>query len=134
VSQYIFIYGTLHPGLAPDEIARAVESLKPVGEGSIGGVLYDLGDYPGALVDATSESRIYGAVFELPGDANILLALDRYEWFNPQNEADSLFVRVKHEVELRDGRAIECWMYVYNMEPDGARVIADGRFGISTAS
>jgi len=128
VSQYIFIYGTLRPGLAPDEIARVVENLKAMGEGSARGVLYNLGEYPGAVLDATADSRIYGSVFELPKDADVLRELDRYEGFNPDNKSDSLFVRVKQTVELVDGRTIDCWIYVYNLEPVGARVVTDGRY------
>lgn len=91
-------------------------------------MLYDLGAYPGAVVDATADSRILGTVFELPEDASALPEMDRYEGFNPENEAESLFLRVKHTVKLSDWRTIECWIYVYNLEPAGARVIADGRF------
>jgi gamma-glutamylcyclotransferase (GGCT)/AIG2-like uncharacterized protein YtfP len=128
VSQFIFIYGTLRPGLAPGEIARAVQKLQLVGEGSIGGILYDLGDYPGAVVDAAAQTRIFGTVFELPEDESVLPEMDRYEGVNSENEIESLFVRVKHTMKLSDGRMIECWVYAYNLEPVGARVIADGRY------
>ena len=126
--------GMLRPGLAPDEIARAVERLRPVGEGSARGVLYDLGEYPGTRMDAAAQSRIFGTVFELPDDPSVLRALDRYEGFNPEAVEDSLFVRKNQMIELVDGRKIECWIYVYNFEPVGARVIVDGRYSKRTAS
>lgn len=110
------------------EVARAVEQLRPVGEGCVRGVLYDLGEYPGARLDVAADSRIFGTVFELPGDEGVLRALDRYEGFNPEAVKDSLFVREKHAVELADRRKIDCWIYAYNLEPVGARVIVDGRF------
>jgi len=134
LSQYIFIYGTLRPGLAPDEIARAVEALKPVGEGSVRGVLYDLGDYPGARLDASSEQRIIGWVYRLPEDAGVLQELDRYEGFNPEAPGKSLFLRVEELVEMGYGLALRCWIYVYNLEPVGARVVMDGRYGKRAAS
>ena len=128
MSQHIFIYGTLRPGLAPDEIACAVEKLRIVGEGSVRGVLYDLGEYPGAVVSAAAHSRIHGMVFELPEDADVLRELDRYEGFNPEAVAESLFVREEQMVELLDGHALSCWIYVYNFEPVGARIIPEGRY------
>ena len=42
MSYYLFTYGTLRHGHAPDEIASAVEKLQPVGEGYVHGVLHDL--------------------------------------------------------------------------------------------
>lgn len=128
MSQYIFIYGTLQPGAAPREVARAVEMLKPVGEGSVDGVLYDLGEFPGAVADSAAESRVFGTVFELPEDKNVLPELDRYEGFNPDAVTDSLFVRLERDVELTDGCQMRCWIYYYNLQPLGARVIADGRY------
>lgn len=128
MSQHLFIYGTLRPGLAPDEVACAVSTLRAVGEGFVRGTLYDLGEYPGVVLNSSSSNRIYGTVFELPSDARVLNALDVYEGFNPEAVAKSLFVRVEQVVELADGRAVACWVYVYNLDPVGARVIAGGRY------
>jgi len=58
MSDYLFTYGTLKHGHAPDEIASAVTKLRPVGKGFVPGVLYDLGDYPGAvLLNPSSGSK-----------------------------------------------------------------------------
>ena len=128
MSQYIFIYGTLQPGLAPGEVARAVEKLKPVGEGSVACILYDLGVYPGAVADSAAQSRVFGTVYELPEDTEALRNLDQYEGFNPDAVADSLFVREQLNVEMADGHPLRCWIYLYNLPPVGAPVIPDGRY------
>jgi gamma-glutamylcyclotransferase (GGCT)/AIG2-like uncharacterized protein YtfP len=122
----LFIYGTLHPGHAPNEIAPAVEKLRLVGTGYVYGVLYDLGDYPGAVLDSTSNQRISGTVFRLPEDQNVLRQLDEYEGFDPNYPDGSLFVRKLHPVVLETGRTLRCWIYVYNRKPDRARVLASG--------
>ncbi len=132
MSRYLFIYGTLQPGHAPDEIAVAVERLRLVGRGTVSGVLYDLGDYPGAVLGGNRQSRIFGTVFELPDDANVLQALDEYEGFNPEAIAESLFVRVEHAVEMADGRALNCWIYAYNLDPVGARILLRGKYPETT--
>lgn len=128
LSQYLFIYGTLRPGLAPDAVEGAVSTLRLVGEGFVRGTLYDLGEYPGAVLNVASSNKIFGMVFELPGDAGVLRALDVYEGFNPDVVSESLFVRVEQVVELEDGSAVPCWVYVYNLDPVGARVVAGGRY------
>lgn len=128
MSDYLFTYGTLHPEHAPDEIALAVEKLRPVGKGFVHGVLYDLGDYPGAVLDPSSKRRISGTVFRLPEDADVLRQLDQYEGFNPDAPGKSLFIRTRHPVVLASGRTLECWIYVYNGKPEDARILPSGRY------
>lgn len=91
MSRYIFIYGTLLPETTPDGVADAVESLRFVGKARVRGRLYDLGEYPGAVLDASSRREIIGRVFALPEDEEVLKALDVYEGFNPQDRENSLF-------------------------------------------
>lgn len=128
MSKYLFTYGTLQPDQVPDEIASAVAELRPVGKGSIGGVLYDLGEYPGAVIDRSSRKRILGTVFRLSSDEKVLRELDEYEGFNPSAPAESLFVRKLFPVRLATGRILPCWIYVYNRKTERARVLTSGRF------
>lgn len=127
MSSYLFSYGTLLPGLAPPEIAALVRQLHPMGTGSVKGVLYDFGRYPGAILSA-SGGGIFGQVWRLPEDPGVLHALDRYEEFDPANLKDSEFVRKETSVELDTGGSQTCWIYLYNRHPGGAPVIADGMF------
>ncbi len=123
---YLFSYGTLQPGRAPAEIAPAVEKLRLVGNGFVRGVLYDLGEYPGAVLDSSAEGTIAGSVLELPEDEGILAELDEYEGFDPSAPQQSLFVRVPQPVTLASGGTLVCWIYVYNRETAGARVLNSG--------
>ena len=61
MAQYLFSYGTLQAELAPAEIAPVVRQLRPIGRASIPGILYDLGDYPGAVVGGTN-LEVWGQV------------------------------------------------------------------------
>ena len=76
MSEYLFLYGTLLPGQAPDEVVGVVRHLHRVGAGFVRGHLYDLGDYPGAILDKSSETLISGEVFELPTNRVVLASLD----------------------------------------------------------
>jgi len=126
----VFFYGTLLPQHTPPAMRSVVARLRLLGEGSVRGVLYDFGEYPGAVLDDSSDQRIYGAVF-VPEGPRILDDLDRYEGYDPVCPGSCLFVRRRRPVELSAGGMIECWVYEYNGRPTGARIIAGGRYGRS---
>ena len=150
---YLFTYGTLLPGAAPAEIAGVAARLKAIGEGQVRGRLYDLGHFPGAVLEADQYSTqhgaqhfIHGTVFELPDDigisraveisqaaeilraTEILRALDAYEEFDPADAAASQFLRTRCVVSLPSGTAVECWIYVYNRGVTGAPLVEGGRW------
>jgi gamma-glutamylcyclotransferase (GGCT)/AIG2-like uncharacterized protein YtfP len=92
-------------------------------------VLYDLGEYPGAVVGESADGLVYGGVFRIVKDSGVLEELDRYEGYDPTLPGSSLFVRKRCKVSMGDGRVIECWIYEYNGNPGGAPAIASGRYG-----
>jgi gamma-glutamylcyclotransferase (GGCT)/AIG2-like uncharacterized protein YtfP len=126
MSTFLFAYGTLQAELAPREVALLVARLRRVGEGSVVGTLYDLGHYPGAVLDAASERRIYGTVFELPEDPELWRELDAYEEYAPELPEASQFVRARTVAKMKDGDSLECWIYVYNRSLAGAKVVESG--------
>jgi gamma-glutamylcyclotransferase (GGCT)/AIG2-like uncharacterized protein YtfP len=128
MSEYLFAYGTLQPGLAPKSMEQATAKLRAVGAGFVRGVLYDLGHYPGAIADAGAAGRISGTVMELPDDGDVLRALDEYEGFDPQSPDTSEFIRERQKVEMANGGTRMCWFYRYNGRTDAARVIQDGEW------
>ena len=125
---YLFLYGSLLPGDAPAEIAPAIAKLRSLGAGTVRGLLYDLGEYPGAVLDDSAGGHIHGAIFELPEDEELLSALDTYEDFHPNDAEGSLFVRMLQPVVFANGELLQCWMYVYNRDPGAARLIPSGRW------
>jgi gamma-glutamylcyclotransferase (GGCT)/AIG2-like uncharacterized protein YtfP len=127
MSNYLFAYGTLQPEHSPDEIASAVAQLTPVGKGFVRGKLYDLGDYPGAVLSPSSKGKISGTVFRLPQDETVLRKIDEYEEFDPLAPAKSLFVRSLHPVTLTAGKTLQCWVYVYNQKPKVSRTLRNNR-------
>ena len=129
MSQYLFAYGTLQPGLAPTKIARVAAKLRPVGEGSVRGELYDLGGYPGAVANPSAKGKIVGTVMELPEDESVLAQLDRYEGFDPQAPETSEYIREKQVVKLKTGGTVECWFYRYNREPRDSQRVENGAWG-----
>ena len=103
MTSYLFAYGTLLPWHAPPALEHVLTRLQPVGPATMPGRLYDLGEYPGAVLDATAETRIRGHVLQLPAAGDLLQRIDRYEGFYPADPARSLFLRVKQTVTLASG-------------------------------
>ncbi|HTB97778.1 MAG TPA: gamma-glutamylcyclotransferase family protein [Terracidiphilus sp.] len=126
MSTFLFAYGTLKAGLAPRHLAHVVARLRRSGQGTVAGTIYDLGDYPGAVLDAASEKKFYGTVFEVPEDPELWRELDAYEEYEPDLPAVSQFVRVRTMVQMIEGGSLECWIYVYNRDVEGANVIQSG--------
>lgn len=118
--RHLFAYGTLQPGLAPPEIAPIIASLSPVGEGFLFGKLYDLGSYPGAVIDLGSSWVIYGLIYKIPEDAEFLRLLDAYE--GPE------YTRIERLVTLVEGGVLSCWVYDYLGRPSDDRLIESGRW------
>ena len=108
----LFIYGTLHPDRAPAEIAAVARRLTPLGPATIRARVYDLGEFPGAILDPDAPP-LAGQLFAVP-DAETLAALDRYEDYRPADPDASLFVRVATAATLPDGSPQPCQVYVYN--------------------
>jgi len=110
----LFAYGTLKRAHAPKEIAHAVNRFRLIGRGRVRGQIYDLGEYPAAILANTGKTgTIEGEVFEVP-DAETLRALDAYEEFDSKRPAQSLFVRKRKLITLDNGKKVECWVYEYN--------------------
>jgi gamma-glutamylcyclotransferase (GGCT)/AIG2-like uncharacterized protein YtfP len=128
MSAYLFAYGTLLPGHAPVGIAVVVDRLTVVGDGFVQGRLYDLGDFPGAVLDGASAERVFGTVYELPNDPDILRALDAYEEFDLSMADKSQFVRMQCSVTLTSGTVLDAWIYVYPRTPAPERLVPGGVF------
>jgi len=111
-----------------------VRQLRKIGPAHVRGRLFDLGEYPGAILDVNAETKIEGEVFELPTDPSVLAELDAYEGYELADPTRSLFIRVKSSAQLSDGRDVESWIYVYNRDPGKAPLITDGNYRKSKAA
>ena len=98
----VFVYGTLRRGSARAMFVRFPGS-KFIAEAKVSGSLYDLGAYPGLLLNE-SNSLVIGEVYEV--DDEILNELDDFE-------AASNYRRKQVEISLGT-LSRTCWIY----EPD----------------
>jgi gamma-glutamylcyclotransferase (GGCT)/AIG2-like uncharacterized protein YtfP len=100
----VFVYGTLRRDSARAMSIRFPNS-KFIAEANISGSLYDLGAFPGLLLN-DSNSLVMGEVYEV--DDEILKHLDDFE-------ASSNYCRKQVEVALGAERR-RCWVYEPNPE------------------
>ena len=100
----VFVYGTLRRGGARGMAVR-FPNAKFVADAKVSGSLYDLGSYPGLLLNE-SNSLVIGEVYEVDGET--LNKLDEFE-------ASSNYWRKQFEVSLSSHR-IPCWVYEPNLE------------------
>jgi gamma-glutamylcyclotransferase (GGCT)/AIG2-like uncharacterized protein YtfP len=132
MTPFLFAYGTLQPARAPQEIRDVLKKIRPVGKAVAHGILYDLGEYPGAVFGDQFSDSVKGQVFRLPHGAaerdTLLHSLDEYEGVNLQDPSRGLFVRRQLPVLLRNGRKITCWAYEYAGERPKEPPIFDGLY------
>jgi len=115
-SQFLFVYGTLlQPG---NEFAEYLnQHCKFIAEGKIKGLLYDIGEYPGALIDSSEVSYIYGNIFRIDDPDAILNIIDDYEGIGGLYSHPQEYIRKQVEIFTDNGN-MTCWMYLYNLPVD----------------
>lgn len=113
---YLFVYGTLLAGCRDPFIDRVItDCCRFCGQGFIQARLYDLGEYPGAVVSPRRQDRVYGEVWEVLQPGECFRVLDDYEEYLPHDAESSEFVRSRVVVCLPGKKAtLECWAYMYN--------------------
>jgi gamma-glutamylcyclotransferase (GGCT)/AIG2-like uncharacterized protein YtfP len=100
----VFVYGTLRRG-GPGAMSIRFPNSKFIADAEVSGSLYDLGSYPGLLLNE-SNSLAIGEVYEVDDDT-----LSRMDEF----EASSHYLR--KQVEISIGNDSEtCWIYEPNPE------------------
>jgi gamma-glutamylcyclotransferase (GGCT)/AIG2-like uncharacterized protein YtfP len=128
VTAHLFLYGTLLPGLVRPPMDALMARLRPLGPATVPGRLYDLGPYPALAPEPAAASRVCGELFVLPDDPALLAALDEYEGTVTHDPSGSLFRRVEALATLADGRAVWCWVYIYNGDTERAVLIPHGDY------
>jgi gamma-glutamylcyclotransferase (GGCT)/AIG2-like uncharacterized protein YtfP len=128
MKDYLFVYGTLAKEIAPREIAAAVKKLKDIGQGFILGRLYDIGEYPGAVLNGGPQDKIFGKIYQLPGDPAVLDRLDKYEGFDPAHPSQSAFVRRRTSISRPNKTTLKAWVYEYNRDVSSQLGIKDGQY------
>ena len=121
---YLFVYGTLLDKQNKFG-AYLSASCSFYADGKFKGKLYDIGEYPGAVVDNKGSNYVYGKIYKVNSPKQVFKQLDYYEGFGQDEAQPNLFVRELLLVE-KANEVIECWAYLYNLPVDSFRQIESG--------
>jgi len=113
-SRLLATYGTLMRAGGGVERLGVADRVSVVGACRFEGCLYDLGRFPGAVPGG---GTVCGELLRL-SDPEVWAVLDRYEGYDPDDEAASLFVR--RRVSLTEPAGRTAWVYWYNDDPGEA--------------
>ncbi len=129
-AQRVFVYGTLRKGFPLHSVLRK-HGVRELREGSIRAKLFDLGEFPGAVISTGTTDRVEGEVYELLRPELQIRELDAAEDCDPTDEENSLFVRQQTEVRMKDGTRMLAWAYFLPHKPTKGREIQSGDYAIS---
>ncbi len=119
-SDWLFIYGTLLPGLKLEQEMAGAECL---GHAEVRGHLYDIGCYPG-LVDG--EGWVSGEIHRV--SPAHLHRLDAMEEVVADDRSASLYWRERIKVETGAHAGESVWVYRYNKAVEGLKLIPGGDY------
>lgn len=123
---YLFVYGTLLTTGNP--YAHYLQKhCSLVGAAKLKGILYDIGEYPGAVINLTGDQYIYGSTYLMNDAAQVLKVIDEYEGIGPNETLPHEYERVLVEVEGDIG-VFTCWVYIYNWSISEKRQIPGGNY------
>jgi len=137
--EYLVVYGTLWKGsemYLKLEIEKYCQFIEDV---TIKGCLYDIGEYPGLVLEEDLEGDELAHVKEVPVQIfrinktaspytplKILAEIDKYEGCNQQTPAASEYRRTTFPVLLgKDNILVDAWIYLYQKETKGKTRIVD---------
>lgn len=80
-----------------------------VGKAYFVGKIYNIHDYPGAILSTNASERVYGSIYKITNKANVFEVLDRYEGVE-----EHLFKRITVNAHLSSGDTLKTWVYIYN--------------------
>lgn len=119
---HLFVYGSLM-GSIQSKIARLLhENSDFLGVAKVQGRLYDLGSYPGLIIDENA-ALVEGHIFKLHHPAALLDYLDQYEGILPNNPDLNEYVRQLIPVDL-SGEMLQCWAYIYQLSIQNLPIIS----------
>ncbi len=126
MSDFLFVYGLLKSSFHTHIPELRISALHYVGKGSARGLLYDVGRYPGAQFDAAATAAIFGEIYEVNDQMDILARLDDFEGVH---DDDPEYRRVAVEVTMpKTNQTLTCWAYEYCKGTEGLVLIETGKY------
>ena len=78
-SGFIFVYGTLMSEFNNPMAQLLRKTSVFIGKGYFNGLIFDLGNFPGAIYVAKEKNKVHGEIYQTDTISNVLKTLDKYE-------------------------------------------------------
>ena len=127
IVDHLFVYGTLRRS-ADGLTHRLLGAAEFIGTGRYQGILYDLGNYPGAVASDDPDDIVYGEVYRLRDPASILAGLDEYEGCGETVSTPPEYERAVARILLASDAVIHAYLYLYRRPCGGLRRIVSGDY------
>ena len=127
-AEYLFVYGTLRKGFAPGSVLIPQNHVTFIGKGFLQGRLFEVDDYPGAILSENPADRVRGEVYSLHEPQAVLARLDDYEGCGANHPEPHEYKREKHTVSLEEGGPVMAWVYLFTGPTDSLRRIVSGDY------
>ena len=126
--QHLFVYGSLMSAFNHEMHNFLKEKCVFLGRAKVSGELFDLGDYPGAIISQAAHSFIQGELYQIQ-DLSIFEMLDIYEGCSLQDPLPYEYIRIVASVFMSDYASVDAWVYHYNLSLDEGKIaILDGDY------
>jgi gamma-glutamylcyclotransferase (GGCT)/AIG2-like uncharacterized protein YtfP len=100
-----------------------------VGEATVSGRLFDLGEYPG-MIPSDDRSKVVGELYEIDPAKwhDVVSRLDKYEGCSSDDEEPHEYRRELVSARSASGVVVPAWAYVLNGWPDTDQEIKSGDY------
>lgn len=123
----LFVYGTLLKK-ANNNFSKYLKANSVyLGKAWFHGLLFDTGEYPGAVYIPKIKYKVHGNLFEIKNFKQVISRLDEYEETGKQFPEPNEYIRQIVPVFTED-KEKECWVYLYNWSVVGLRWIESGKY------
>lgn len=126
-TNHLFVYGSLLSGFKSHAYEYIRKYFKLLGEATVKGTMYDMGDFPVVVPTDTGRS-IHGELYEIinPHEFSFAMAqLDDYEGMYPEEGEDVYYDREAVDANF-NGEIITAWVYWYTGDVGDKRIVESG--------
>ncbi|MCF7560151.1 gamma-glutamylcyclotransferase [Sabulilitoribacter multivorans] len=119
---YLFVYGTLLQDINNEMSRFLANHSQFVSNGYFNGKLYEVNQYPGAILSDSTTGKVYGSLFKITNSHRVFEVLDVYE-----GVAEGLFKRAIINTFLPN-KTVLSWVYLYNQPTTHLQIITSGDY------
>jgi gamma-glutamylcyclotransferase (GGCT)/AIG2-like uncharacterized protein YtfP len=128
MQQYLFVYGTLRQNVNHPMHRLLAQHSRFIALARYQAKLYLVDEYPGAVPSNNAAEQVVGELYQLTQPDFLFAALDNYEECGPGFAPPQEYRRELQNIMLENGDSVTAWVYLYNRNTDGLRLIKSGDF------